>query len=69
MFCFVYCFILVLIVMGLSVCSSNFLIIESNMGVKGVLDWVNEGIQLVDSVDGCFIYGVVFVSFMNDELL
>ncbi|MGC1509918.1 hypothetical protein FT643_18275 [Ketobacter sp. MCCC 1A13808] len=65
----VYRFTLVLIVMGLSACSSNSPTIESNMGVKGAPDWVNEGTQSVDSVDGRFIYGVASAPSMNDESL
>ena len=43
--------------------------IESDLGVKGAPDWVNEGSQSVDNDDGRYIYGVAFAPPMNDPSL
>lgn len=53
----------------LMACSSNSPTIESDMGIKGAPDWVNEGTQAVDNDDGRFIYGVAFAPPLNDESL
>ncbi len=52
----------------LSACSSSPTI-ESDMGIRGAPDWVNEGTQAIDNDDGRFIYGVAFAPPLNDEAL
>ena len=52
----------------LAACSSSPSI-ESDMGIKGAPDWVNEGTQAVDNDDGRFVYGVAFAPPLNDESL
>lgn len=49
----------------LTACSSHTSI-ESDMGISGAPDWVNEGTQAVDNEDGRFIYGVAFSPPIND---
>ncbi len=65
----VYGLTLMMLVVGLSACSSNSPTIESNMGIKGAPDWVNEGTQSVDNINGRYIYGVAFAAPMSDESL
>lgn len=43
--------------------------IESDFGIKGAPDWVNEGTQAVENPDGRFLYGVGFAPTMNDVAL
>ena len=43
--------------------------IESDLGISGAPDWVNEGTQAVDNDKGRFIYGVAFAPPLNDESL
>lgn len=43
--------------------------IESDMGIKGAPDWVNEGTQAVENPGGRYLYGVGFAPPMNDEAL
>ena len=43
--------------------------IESDLGIKGAPDWVNEGTQAVDNKNGRFIYGVASAPPLNDESL
>ncbi len=43
--------------------------IESDLGIKGAPDWVNEGTQAVDNPDGRYLYGVGFAPTMNDTAL
>ena len=57
-----------LLVSVLSACSSSPTI-ESDLGIKGAPDWVNEGTQAVDNDDGRFVYGVAFAPPLNDESL
>mgnify|MGYP005723497231 CR=1 FL=1 len=54
--------------LALAACSSSPKI-ESDMGIKGAPDWVNEGTQAVDNDDGRYIFGVAFAPPMNDESL
>ncbi|MCG8533664.1 MAG: hypothetical protein MI808_01060 [Pseudomonadales bacterium] len=57
-----------IVLAGLMACSSTPEI-ESDLGIKGAPDWVNEGTQAVDNDDGRFIYGVAFAPPLNDESL
>jgi len=43
--------------------------IESDLGIAGAPDWVNEGTQAVDSDKGRFIYGVASAPALGDEAL
>ncbi len=43
--------------------------IESDLGIKGAPDWVNEGTQAVDNPNGRYLYGVAMAPPMNDESL
>ncbi|MYM62636.1 LPP20 family lipoprotein [Pseudomaricurvus sp. HS19] len=43
--------------------------IESDLGIKGAPDWVNEGTQAVENPDGRYLYGVGFAAPMNDQSL
>ncbi|MBV1915584.1 MAG: LPP20 family lipoprotein [Pseudomonadales bacterium] len=61
-------FLSVSILAGLVACGGSPTI-ESDLGVKGAPDWVNEGTQSVDSDDGRYIYGVAFAPPMNDSSL
>jgi hypothetical protein len=61
-------FFLLLAVALMAACSSSPTI-ESDMGIKGAPDWVNEGTQAVDNDDGRFVYGVAFAAPLNDESL
>jgi hypothetical protein len=53
---------------ALTACSSKETI-ESDMGISGAPDWVNEGTQAVDDDDGRYIQGVAFAPPLNDESL
>lgn len=61
------CFAIIL--SGLVACSSSSPTIESDLGIRGAPDWVNEGTQAVDNDDGRFIYGVAFAPPLNDASL
>ena len=52
----------------LTACSGSTKI-ESNLGIKGAPDWVNEGTQAVDDKKGRFIQGVASAPPLNDEAL
>lgn len=43
--------------------------IESDLGIAGAPDWVNEGTQAVDNDKGRFIYGVASAPALGDEAL
>lgn len=43
--------------------------IESDLGIDGAPDWVNEGTQAIEDEGGRFIYGVAFAPPMNDPSL
>ena len=43
--------------------------IESDLGIDGAPDWVNEGTQAVDNDGGRFIYGVASAPNLGDEAL
>ena len=55
-------------VLALAACSSNPSI-ESDMGIDGAPDWVNEGTQAISDDDGRFIYGVGSAPVLNDVAL
>ncbi|WP_290577742.1 hypothetical protein [Ketobacter sp.] len=57
-----------LLVSILAACSSSPTI-ESDLGISGAPDWVNEGTQAVDNDDGRFVFGVAFAPPLNDESL
>lgn len=52
----------------LAACSSSPTI-ESDLGIKGAPDWVNEGTQAVSDDDGRLIYGVGSAPVLNDPAL
>ncbi len=52
----------------LAACSSHPTI-ESDMGIDGAPDWVNEGTQAVSDNDGRMIYGVGSAPVLNDVAL
>ena len=52
----------------LAACSSSPTV-ESDLGIVGAPDWVNEGSQAVDNDDGRFVYGVAFAPPLNDQAL
>jgi hypothetical protein len=43
--------------------------IESDLGIRGAPDWVNEGTQAVDNKNGRYIYGVASAPALGDEAL
>lgn len=49
-------------------CSSSTKI-ESDLGISGAPDWVNEGTQAVDNKKGRFIYGVASAPPLGDDAL
>lgn len=61
-----FCLIASLIL--LSACSSNQRV-DTDLGIRGAPDWVNEGTQVVDNNDGQLIYGVGMAPAMNDQSL
>ena len=60
--------LIVLPLVLLGACSSGTKV-ESDLGVKGAPDWVNEGTQAVDNKDGRYIHGVAYAPPLNDESL
>ncbi|MBA55442.1 MAG: hypothetical protein CMK89_13385 [Pseudomonadales bacterium] len=63
-----YGFMALVLAALLAACSSSPTI-ESDMGISGAPDWVNEGTQAVDNDDGRFVFGVAFAPPLNDESL
>ncbi len=61
-------FMALMLVSVLAACSSSPTI-ESDLGIDGAPDWVNEGTQAVDNDDGRFVYGVAFAPPLNDVSL
>ncbi len=63
-----------MIVVGLSIllilvgCSGKTLV-ESDLGIKGAPDWVNEGTQILDDKDGRYFHGVGQAPPLGDESL
>lgn len=61
-------FLVMLTAISLAACSGKT-IIESDLGIKGAPDWVNEGTQAVDDEDGQRLQGVGMAPVMNDVSL
>lgn len=59
---------MVLLAVLITACSATQEI-ESDLGIDGAPDWVNEGTQAVDNDDGRLIYGVAFAPPVNDVAL
>jgi hypothetical protein len=57
-----------LIVFGISACSSTTKV-ESDLGIKGAPDWVNEGTNILSEKDGRLFHGVGSASPMGDMSL
>ena len=55
-----------LLLLLLTACGGS-VTIESDLGIKGAPDWVNEGTQAVDNPGGRFLYGVGMAQPMNGE--
>lgn len=60
--------LIVLLALLVAACSSSPTI-ESDLGIKGAPDWVNEGTQAVSDDDGRLIYGVGSAPVLNDDAL
>lgn len=58
--------IVVAVSIFLSACSSGPTKVESDMGIKGAPDWVNEGTQTLKTKDGRLFHGVGSASAMGD---
>jgi len=61
-------FYVVFLALALGACSSKT-VIESDMGMSGAPDWVNEGTQAVENDDGRLIHGVGMAPAMGDVSL
>ena len=59
---------LIISLLGLAACSSNTTV-ESDLGIAGAPDWVNEGTQAIDNDDGQKLHGVGMAPAMNDTSL
>jgi hypothetical protein len=57
-----------LIAVAISACSSTTKV-ESNLGIKGAPDWVNEGTNILNEKDGRLFHGVGSASPMGDMAL
>lgn len=57
-----------LFVLAISACSSTTKV-ESNLGIKGAPDWVNEGTNILSEKDGRLFHGVGSASPMGDMAL
>jgi len=53
----------------LMVACSGKTLVESDLGISGAPDWVNEGTQILKDKDGRLFHGVGFAQLMNDESL
>ena len=60
--------LLILLSTLLAACGSNSKI-ESDLGVKGAPDWVNEGTQAINNEEGRLIHGVGMAPPMGDDSL
>ena len=58
--------VLVAVVSG---CSSEPTKVESNLGIKGAPDWVNQGSNILSTKDGRLFHGVGSASQMGDLAL
>ncbi|MCZ6579496.1 MAG: hypothetical protein O6927_09175, partial [Gammaproteobacteria bacterium] len=61
-------FSILFLALVLGACSSKT-VIESDMGLSGAPDWVNEGTQAVKDDDGRLIHGVGMAPAMGDVSL
>ena len=59
----------IFIAIVLSACSSGKGDLESNLGIDGAPDWVNEGSKAVSDEDGRFIFGLGMSSSLNNMSL
>ena len=59
---------LFMVLTAMTACSNKDTI-ESDLGIRGAPDWVNEGTQAVDDEEGRYIHGVAFAPPLNDESL
>lgn len=57
-----------LVAVSFSACSSKTKV-ESDLGIKGAPDWVNEGTNILNNKDGRLFHGVGSASPMNDMAL
>lgn len=53
----------------ISACSSSTTKVESNLGISGAPDWVNEGTNILNNKDGRLFHGVGSASAMGDPAL
>ncbi|MEE8059844.1 MAG: LPP20 family lipoprotein [Pseudomonadales bacterium] len=65
---FIFINILIATALGLGACSSNTTI-ESDLGIDGAPDWVNEGTQAIDNDKGQLLHGVGVAPTMGDTSL
>ena len=68
MMMFIRFFSIVLFALVLSACSSRT-VIDSDMGISGAPDWVNEGTQAIENNEGRLIHGVGMAPSMGDTSL
>jgi hypothetical protein len=60
---------LALLALVISACSSSTTKVESDLGIKGAPDWVNEGTNILNEKDGRLFHGVGSASPMGDMAL
>ena len=65
---FIRFFSIVLFTLVLGACSSRT-VIDSDMGISGAPDWVNEGTQAIENNEGRLIHGVGMAPAMGDTSL
>ncbi len=58
-----------IVILGMLTACSSKTMVESDLGIKGAPDWVNEGTQVLKDKDGRLFHGVGFASPMGDESL
>ena len=63
-----YPLIVIISLLGLAACSSHTTV-ETDLGIAGAPDWVNEGTQAIDNDDGQLLHGVGMAPAMNDTSL
>jgi hypothetical protein len=61
-------FLLISTILFLSACASKT-IVESDLGIKGAPDWVNEGTQYLNDKNGRLFHGVGQAPIMGDDSL
>lgn len=64
----IYPLTLIISLLGLAACSSNTTV-ETDLGIDGAPNWVNEGTQAIDNDDGQLLHGVGMAPPMNDSSL